>query len=69
VVKYLAWAPRVEGRPYSEKVDDAVRESAGFLLDSKYPLPGWVAGNRLGGQLTMSSERFPGSVAVWVWEA
>lgn len=68
MVKYLAWCPR----PTNDltAVDVAVRESAGLEIGEQYPVQGWASGSAdLGGAVSVSFERFPGAISVWIWEA
>lgn len=71
MVKYLAWTPRHDGQPVNEAHDRAVRLSAaeqGFP-DIPSAKVGWARGRAdLGGQISISSERFTGSTPVWIWE-
>jgi len=68
VVKYVAWAKRTPGQTVSEGQDAVVRESAREQGFGELPpaTEGWARDQGWG--TAYSSEQFPGSSPVWVWE-
>lgn len=58
------WAERIEGVS-AEDTDDFVR-AGGMSLPKGLPTEGWK--RETGAFVEISSERFPASTPVWIWE-
>jgi hypothetical protein len=64
VVKRIMWAERIAG-VHADDVDEFVR-AGGMSLPEGSPTEGWK--RDAGAFVELSSERFPGSSPVWIWE-
>jgi len=64
VVKRIMWADRIEGCGASD-IDDFAR-AGGMSLPFGLPKEGWR--RDAGAFVELSSEPFPGSRPVWIWE-
>lgn len=69
MVKYMAWIERGSALPV-EEADWYVRKEAeekGFIISPQSPLEYWRKEGKTSVQI--SSEQFPGSQPIWLWEA